>query len=52
MSKKNISVTEQQDAFLQALFSKLTASEQSGFSDHSPEQIRETAKGRLKRNVL
>lgn len=80
MVKKSITVTDQQDAFIQAqiasgryasdseiirealrekeqriaeidmLRAKLEASEQSGFSDRTAEQIREDAKERLRRD--
>jgi antitoxin ParD1/3/4 len=80
MVKKSITVTDQQDAFIQAqiasgryasdseiirealrekeqrfaeidmLRAKLEASEQSGFSDRTAEQIRKDAKDRLKRD--
>lgn len=80
MVKKSITVTDQQDAFIQAqiasgryasdseiirealrekeqriaeidmLRAKLEASEQSGFSDRTAEQIMEDAKDRLRRD--
>lgn len=80
MIKKSITVTDQQEAFIQAqlatgqyasdseiirealrekelrtaeidmLRAKLVASEQSGISSRTPEQIRQEAKARLKAN--
>ena len=36
---------------IEAIRAKLIRAEQSGFSDRTPEQIREAAKSRLKQNV-